>query len=67
MGHVETVDVPDQVDAADIRSGSRVNRSIGVTNVFDIQSVRYRSINDTSMCQHQFQPLMATDSHAIQL
>ena len=30
---VETVDVPDQVDAADIRSGSRVNRSIGVMNI----------------------------------
>ena len=33
---VETVDVPDQVDAADIKSGLQVNRSIGVTNISEI-------------------------------
>ena len=33
---VETVDVPDQVDAADIRSGSWINCSIGVTNISGI-------------------------------
>ena len=34
--YVETVNVPDQVDVADIRSGSRVNHSIGVTNISGI-------------------------------